>query len=40
MRFVDIEKAIDRALRKTKKWATRQNGLLDVVIRAMVGLYH
>ena len=39
MCFVDLEKAFDRALRKTLEWAMRKRGIPDVMVRAVTSLY-
>ena len=40
MSFVDIEEAFDRVPRKVMKWAMRKKGLLEVILRAVMSLYH
>ena len=40
MCFVDIEKVFDRAPRKMMKWAMRKKGLSEVIVRAVMTLYH
>ena len=40
MCFVDIEKAFDRVPRKVMEWAMRKKGLLEVIVRAVMSLYH
>ena len=40
MCFVDIEKAFDRISRKVMKWAMRKKGLPEVIVRAVMSLYH
>ena len=40
MCFVDIEKAFDRVPRKVMEWAMRKKGLPEVIVRAMMSLYH
>ena len=39
MCFVDMEKASDRVPRKVMEWTTRKNGLSEVMVRAVMGLY-
>ena len=38
--FVDIEKAFDRVPRKVMEWAMRKKGLPEVIVRAVMSLYH
>ena len=40
MCFVDIEKAFDRVPRKVMEWAMRKKGLPEVIVRAVMSLYH
>ena len=40
MCFVDIEKAFDRVPRKMMEWAMRKKSLLEVIVRAIMSLYH
>ena len=40
MCFVAIDKAFDRVPRKVMDWAMRKKGLPEVIIRAMMSLYH
>ena len=40
MCFVDIEKALDRVPRKVMDWAMRKKGLPDVIVKAVMSLYH
>ena len=40
MCFVDIEKAFDRVPSKVTEWATRKKGLPEVLVRAVISLYH
>ena len=40
MCFVDIEKAFDRVQRKMMEWAMRKKGLPEVIVRAVMSLYH
>ena len=40
MCFVDIEKAFDRVPRKMMEWAMRKIGLPEVIVRAVMSLYH
>ena len=40
MCFVDIEKAFDRVPRKVMKWAMRKKSLPEVIVRAVMSLYH
>ena len=40
MCFVDIEKAFDRVLKKVMEWAKRKKGLPEVIVRAVMSLYH
>ena len=40
MYFVDIEKAFDRDPRKVMEWAMRKKGLSEVIVRAVMSLYH
>ena len=40
MCFMDIEKAFDRVPRKVMKWAMRKKGLPEVIVRAVMSLYH
>ena len=40
MCFVDIEKAFDRVPRKVMKRAMRKKGLPEVILRAVMSLYH
>ena len=38
--FVDIKKAFDRVPRKVMEWAMRKKGLPEVIVRAVMSLYH
>ena len=38
--FVDIEKAFDRVPRKVMERAMRQKGLPEVIVRAVMSLFH
>ena len=40
MCLVDIEKAFDRVPRKVMKWAMRKKSLPEVIVRAVMTLYH
>ena len=40
MVFVNIENASDRVLRKVMEWAMRKKGLPEVIVRAVMRLYH
>ena len=40
MCFVDIEKAFDRVPRKVMDWAMRKKDLPEVIVRAVMSLYH
>ena len=40
MCFVDIEKAFDRVPTKGMEWAMRKKGLPEVIVRAVMSLYH
>ena len=40
MCFVDIEKAFDRVAGKVMEWAMRKKGLPEVIIGAVMSLYH
>ena len=40
MCFVDIEKAFDGVPRKMMEWAMRKKGLPQVIVRAVMSLYH
>ena len=40
MCFVDVEKAFDRVPRKVMEWAMRNKGLPEVIVRAVMSLYH
>ena len=40
MCFVNIEKAFDRVPRKVMEWAMRKKGLPEVVVKAVISLYH
>ena len=40
MCFVDIEKAFDRVPRKVMEWPMRKKGLPEVIVRAVMSLYH
>ena len=40
MCFVDIEKAFDRLPRKVIEWAMRKKDLPEVIVRAVMNLYH
>ena len=40
MCFVDIEKAFDRVPRKVMEWAMGKKGLIEVIARAVMSLYH
>ena len=37
---MDIEKAFDRVPREVMEWATRKKGLTEVIVRAVMSLYH
>ena len=37
---MDIEKAFDRVPRKVMEWAVRKNGFPEVIVRAVMSLYH
>ena len=39
MCFVDLEKVIDRVLRKMLKWAVRKKGIPEVLFRSVMSLY-
>ena len=39
MCFVDLEKAIDRVLRKVMEWALRRKGLAEVLVEAMMSFH-
>ena len=39
MCFMDLEKAFARVLRKVLEWATRKNGIPDVLVRSVMSLY-
>ena len=38
--FVGIEQAFDRISRKVMEWAMRKKGLLEVIVRVVMSLYH
>ena len=38
--FVDIEEAFDRVPRKVIEWVMRKKGLPEVIVRAVMSLYH
>ena len=38
--FVDIEKAFDRVPRKVIEWAMKNKGLPEVIVTAVMSLYH
>ena len=40
MCFVDIEKALHRIPRKVIEWAMRKKGLPEIIVRAVMSLYH
>ena len=40
MRFVDTEKAFDRVPTQMMEWAMRKIGLPEVIVRALMSLYH
>ena len=40
MCFVDIEETFDRVPRKVMEWAMRKKGSLEVIVRAVMSLYH
>ena len=40
MCFVSIEKTFDIVPRKVMKWAMRKKGLPEVIVRAVMNLYH
>ena len=40
MCFVDIKKAFDRVPRNVMKWVMRKKGLPEVIVRAVMSLYH
>ena len=40
MSFVDIEKTFDRVPRKVMEWAMRKKVLPEVIVRAVMSLYH
>ena len=40
MCFLDIKKAFDRVSRKMMEWVMRKKDLPEVIIRAMMSLYH
>ena len=40
MCFVDIEKAFDRVPRKVMEWAMIKKSLPEVIVRAVMSLYH
>ena len=40
MCVVNIEKAFDRVPRKVMEWAMRKKGLPEVIVRAVMSLYH
>ena len=40
MCFVNIEKAFDIVPRKVMKWAMRKKGSPEVIVRAVMSLYH
>ena len=40
MCFVDIEKAFDRIPRKVMQWAMRKKVLPELIVRAVMSLYH
>ena len=40
MYFADMEKAFDRVPRKAMEWAMRKKGLPEVIVRAVINLYH
>ena len=37
---MDIEKAFDRVQKKVMEWAMRKKGLPEVIVRAVMSLYH
>ena len=37
---MNIEKAFDRVPRKVMEWAIRKKGLPEVIVRAVMSLYH
>ena len=40
MCFVDIEKAFGRVPRKLMEWVVRKKGLPEVIVGAVMSLYH
>ena len=40
MYFVDIEKAFGRVPRKVMEWTIRKKGLSEVIVRAVMSLFH
>ena len=39
MCFVDLEKALDRVLRKLSEWAMRKKGIPKVLVRSVMSMY-